>query len=94
MVNAFYVPAEWAINICYEYFEYLENIAPKAPTPQGFTRDEVIVGGFVDALFHEFGHALFDILNIPVFGREEDGTTRFRRWHHAAVRPRRRARHH
>ena len=72
VVNAFYVPSEWSINICYEYFEYLENIAPKVPTPQGFTRDEVIVGGFVDALFHELGHALFDILRIPVFGREED----------------------
>ena len=41
-------------------------------SPQGYTRDEVIVGGFIDALFHELGHALFDILNIPVFGREED----------------------
>ena len=72
MANAFYVPSEWSINICYEYYEYLENIAPKAPTAQGFTRDEVIVGGFIDALFHELGHALFDILNVPVFGREED----------------------
>ena len=71
-VNAFYVPAEWAINLCYEYYENLEAIAPQAISPQGYTRDEVIVGGFIDAIFHELGHALFDILNIPVFGREED----------------------
>jgi hypothetical protein len=71
-VNAYYVPAEWAINICYEYFENLETIAPQTKSPHGYTRDEVIVGGFVDAIFHELGHALFDILNIPVYGREED----------------------
>jgi hypothetical protein len=71
-VNAYYVPAEWAINICYEYFENLEMIAPQGKSPHGYTRDEVIVGGFVDAIFHELGHALFDMLNIPVYGREED----------------------
>ena len=71
-VNAFYVPAEWAISLCYEYYENLEAIAPQTTSPQGYTRDEVIVGGFIDAIFHELGHALFDMLNIPVFGREED----------------------
>ena len=72
VVNAFYVPTEWAINLCYEYYENLEAIAPQDVSPQGYTRDEVIVGGFIDAIFHELGHALFDILNVPVFGREED----------------------
>jgi hypothetical protein len=71
-VNAFYVPSEWAINLCYEYYENLESIAPQTVSPQGYTRDEVIVGGFIDAIFHELGHALFDILDVPVFGREED----------------------
>jgi hypothetical protein len=71
-VNAFYVSSEWAINLCYEYYENLEAIAPQTKSPQGYTRDEVIVGGFIDAIFHELGHALFDILKIPVFGREED----------------------
>jgi hypothetical protein len=72
-VNAFYTPAEWAVSLCYEYYENLEAIAPQGTSPQGYTRDEVIVGGFIDAIFHELGHALFDILQIPVFGREEDG---------------------
>jgi Putative metallopeptidase len=71
-VNAYYVPAEWAINLCYEYYENLETIAPQGTSSHGYTRDEVIVGGFVDAIFHELGHALFDMLNIPVYGREED----------------------
>jgi hypothetical protein len=71
--NAYYVPAEWAINICYEYYEYLEGLATRATTTLGFTRGEVIVGGFIDALLHELGHAVFDLYQIPVFGREEDG---------------------
>jgi hypothetical protein len=72
VVNAFYDRTEWAISLCYEFYEHLEQIAPQTTSPQGFTRDEVIVGGFIDAIFHELGHALFDILQVPVFGREED----------------------
>jgi hypothetical protein len=72
VVNAFYDRSEWAVSLCYEFYEHLEQIAPQTTSPQGFTRDEVIVGGFIDAIFHELGHALFDILQVPVFGREED----------------------
>jgi hypothetical protein len=32
-----------------------------------------VVGPFVDVVFHEVGHAIFELLAIPVFGREEDG---------------------
>ncbi len=71
-INAYYVPTEWGLNICYEYFEWLDRIAPKQPTKEGFTREDVIVGGLVDAILHELGHAMFDFLNVPVFGREED----------------------
>ena len=31
-----------------------------------------MVGPFVDVLLHELSHAMFDLLKIPVFGREED----------------------
>jgi hypothetical protein len=72
VVNAFYDRTEWAISLCYEFYEHLEAIAPQTTSPQGYTRDEVVVGGFIDAIFHELGHALFDILQVPVFGREED----------------------
>ena len=70
--NAYYVPAEWAINLCYEYNEYLDGLSTRATTTLGFTRGEVIVGGYIDAVFHELGHAVFDILQVPVYGREED----------------------
>jgi hypothetical protein len=35
-------------------------------------RDEVVYGGFIGVLLHEAGHSVFDMYNVPVFGREED----------------------
>jgi len=71
--NAFYNPSNWRIEICYEMIELIEKVAPRPNNPvDGFTRDEVVVGSFVGVLMHEVGHAVFDMLNVPVFGREED----------------------
>lgn len=70
--SPFYDPSEAAIVFCYEYLEALDKIAPKEPTKDGVTRDDIVVGGYVDAMLHELGHALFDILGVPLFGRQED----------------------
>jgi Putative metallopeptidase len=71
--NAFYNPARWRIEICYEMIELVEKVAPQPNAPvDGFTRDEVVIGSFVGVLMHEVGHAVFDMFNVPVFGREED----------------------
>jgi Putative metallopeptidase len=68
-----YVPDNWAILLCYEFNEILDRVAPKQGQPaQGFTHDEVVVGSFVGVVLHEAGHAVFDMLDVPVFGREED----------------------
>ncbi len=72
VINAFYDPSDWAINICYEWVYDTEEHAPKDPTPQGFTREDAIIGGFVGVVLHEAGHAVYDILDVPVLGREED----------------------
>ncbi len=69
----FYNPSTWAIVLCYEYIELMNRIAPEAGKPkQGFNRDEVIIGAFVASVLHETGHAVFDMVSVPVFGREED----------------------
>jgi len=72
MVNAFYDPDEWTVTICYEWIDATETFAPAATSPEGFTRQEVIVGGFVGVVLHEMGHAVNDMLSLPVLGREED----------------------
>src|SRR5882762_10973693 len=68
-----YVPSNSAILLCYEFNEILDRVAPKQGQPsQGFSHDEVVVGSFIGVVLHEAGHAVFDMLDVPVFGREED----------------------
>jgi Putative metallopeptidase len=69
--NAFYSRSVGLV-LCYEYIEFMEGLAPKETTPEGFTRAEGIAGAFVEVTLHELGHAVFDNLDVPVFGREED----------------------
>jgi hypothetical protein len=76
-----YNPNEHWINMCYEFLESIEeqarqfaDIAARDPTalPMNISREEAMDGLYVAVLLHEAAHALFDLLDIPVFGREED----------------------
>jgi hypothetical protein len=69
--NAYY-SRNVGLVLCYEYIDYIERLAPKDTTPEGFTRAEGIAGAFVEVTLHELGHAVFDNLDVPIFGREED----------------------
>jgi len=60
------------IMICYEYIEDLRKYMPAKTTPAGIEPVDTLVGPFVDTVLHEFAHALFDYLDIPILGREED----------------------
>jgi len=60
------------ITICYEYIEELRRNMPAETTPAGIEPLDILVGPFVDTVLHEFAHALFDYLDVPVLGREED----------------------
>jgi hypothetical protein len=62
-----------AITLCYEYIEEMWRAAPTETTPDGITPVDALVAPVFDTVLHEFGHAIFEILQIPVFGREEDG---------------------
>lgn len=70
--NAFYDPVDSSLNLCYEFVAEVEDRAPRTATPEGFTRNEVIVGQIVATLLHEGGHAISNLLRLPVLGREED----------------------
>jgi hypothetical protein len=60
------------ITICYEYIDELWKNMPAATTATGVTPIDALVGPLFDTCLHEFAHAMFDMLQIPVFGREED----------------------
>jgi len=69
--NAFYNRGV-GVTICYEYIAKMEEVAPAEKTAEGVSRASSITGSVVRVLMHELGHATFDILDAPVFGREED----------------------
>jgi hypothetical protein len=48
-----------------------QRIAP-IETTAGDTTEDTIVGPVVEVFLHEVGHALFDLLRVPMLGREED----------------------
>ncbi len=74
------------VHLCYSWFHFLETEvaveykrAPDEPFTStslglmpGFTRAEVLIGGTVSVILHELGHALFQIQDIPLLGKEED----------------------
>ncbi len=70
--SPFYSSDDRALHFCYEWYNDVLQFSPKATTPEGVTRTNVITGMWAGTLLHETGHALFDMLDVPVFGREED----------------------
>ena len=65
------------IRVCYEYLRSIYDMMPKGPTAEGITPREAFTGQLLFAIAHEFGHAAFDIYNVPVLGRQEDAADQF-----------------
>jgi hypothetical protein len=69
--NAFYDPATKEITMCYEFIEEFERVFKQ------ISKDEAEISGMVDGavavfFFHELGHCLIDVWELPATGREED----------------------
>ncbi|MEA2903712.1 MAG: hypothetical protein QOG83_264 [Alphaproteobacteria bacterium] len=70
-LNAWFSYSE-GVTLCYDYVAKFEEVAPKTPTPDGVTRDRAVTGAVVRVMLHELGHAIFNMRDVPIFGREED----------------------
>jgi hypothetical protein len=73
--NAWYIQP--TVTVCYEYLDEIFRNMPKEPTPEGVTPSDAVTGQFFYAFAHEMGHAMFDLLSVPVFGRPEDAADQF-----------------
>ncbi|MEO8706335.1 MAG: DUF4344 domain-containing metallopeptidase [Kofleriaceae bacterium] len=70
-INAFYDPANKRIIVCYELVSYFLNMFK--PTAKSDTElGNAVLGALIFSFFHETGHGLIDILQLPAVGREED----------------------
>ena len=74
IVNAWYQRP--TVTICYEYIADFLTRMPK-DTPSGITPTDAMLGQFFYVVAHEMGHAMFDFLNTPFFGRPEDAADYF-----------------
>lgn len=73
--NAWYQPGR--VSLCYEYLDQIWKMMPKETTAAGVTPVDAVVGQFFYIVSHEMGHAMFDLLDVPVFGRPEDAADQF-----------------
>jgi len=70
--NSWYEPTNGSVTVCYEWVDWVLRTAPVDKSPEGFSREDIVVGAFVQVVLHELSHAMFDMLDVPIFGREED----------------------
>jgi hypothetical protein len=66
-----------AVTVCYEYLDDIWKNVPEQTTPYGVAPIDALIGPVVDVFLHEVGHAVFDLLEVPLFGREEDAADQF-----------------
>lgn len=65
------------VSVCYEYLNEVRKMMPQETTAAGITPADAVVGQFFYVFAHEMGHAMFDLLDVPVFGRPEDAADQF-----------------
>ena len=68
-MNAWY--DDEVITVCYELLAAILQNAEAQDLPAGVTKADTILGPALDVFLHETGHAVFNMLQIPVLGREE-----------------------
>lgn len=75
-LNAFYIPSEKSIEICYEYVDFFLNMGYELYDNSTYAED-FAYNVLDDTLLHETGHALVDIYDLPITGMEEDAVDQF-----------------
>jgi hypothetical protein len=74
--NAFYDPSTGALSMCYELLEKISQVANDGTATDQELGDR-IVGTWMFVFFHELGHGLIDMYDLPITGREEDSVDDF-----------------
>jgi hypothetical protein len=74
-VNAWY--DDGVITVCYEFLDWVWQSAPRETTPAGIAPIDALAGPVYQIIIHEAGHAVFDLLKVPIFGNEEDDADQF-----------------
>ena len=65
------------VSVCYEYLEEIYQKMPKETTAAGVTPADAVLGQTFYVFGHEMGHAVFDVLEVPVLGDAENAADHF-----------------
>lgn len=77
--NAWYLNQSQEVAICIELVDYYyELLGPYHA--RGTALDEAVAAAFSFIVLHEIGHALVDVLDLPITGREEDAVDQLAVW--------------
>jgi hypothetical protein len=76
-LNAWYDPDKYSVTVCYDLLQKNWSDRPKETTPAGVTMDDAFLGPVAEIFLHESAHAVFDLLEVPIFGHEEDAADQF-----------------
>jgi Putative metallopeptidase len=79
LINSWYNEDEGipTVHMCYELLQNIIMTTTEQNVRPDVTRHDAITGQFLFWTLHETGHAVFDILQVPLFGREEDAADEF-----------------
>src|SRR5262245_6416348 len=65
------------VIVCYEYLNEIYQTMPKETTPGGITPHDAVLGQTFYVFGHEIGHAMLDVLKVPIIGDAENGADHF-----------------
>jgi Putative metallopeptidase len=71
-----YDPRTRTVTICYETIAQILKVVAQHEDASDDVKRETISGTIVQALFHEIAYGLFDVFDVPVWGRIDDAADR------------------
>lgn len=77
--NAWYLSEAREVVVCIELVDYYYQLL-RAHYEKGDELDQAVAAAFSFIVLHEVGHALVDVLDLPVTGREEDAVDQLAVW--------------
>ena len=77
--NSFYDPETKTISMCLELVQgFYTSLKKKGQSKKQL--NDAVAGAFLFYVYHEIGHALIDVLEVPITGREEDAADQLAAW--------------
>jgi hypothetical protein len=66
---------EGPATVCYEMVDFIEKLVAQH-APDQDSAQMAIAGAVIETVLHETAHAIFDVLQVPIWGREDDAADR------------------